>query len=383
MNLIALKMLFGDRVKYMTMLAGVTFASVIMTQQPSILSGLLSRTYSFVKDTSEPNIWVMDPGVNFVEENKHIRLINLNKIKGIEGVEWAVPMYKSMTTAKLPDGRTVSVDLTGLDDSTLIGAPSTTSVPLLNLRRRDAVLVEASAAKKRLKVSDGKGNFRPLKIGDVLEINDRRAFVIGTFIGTPNFILQPQIYTLYSRSQEYAPPKRKGLTYLLIKAKAQNVDNVIKKINDKTGLKALNAEDFKYLNLKYWKDNTGIPINFGISVVLGFLVGAAVVAQTFFNFVHENAKYFAALQAMGLSNKVLIKMVIIQALTVGITGFGLGIGGTVIFGLIMLNNTVLAFKFTPFILLGSLVGVIMIISIAAILGIRKIIKIDPSVVFRS
>ncbi|MBP9752934.1 MAG: hypothetical protein KBD31_03910 [Proteobacteria bacterium] len=76
-------------------------------------------------------------------------------------------------------------------------------------------------------------------------------------------------------------------------------------------------------------------------------------------------------------------MVIFQALTVGITGFGLGIGGTVIFGLIMLNNTVLAFKFTPFILLGALIGVIIIISIAAFLGIRKIIKIDPSVVFRS
>ncbi len=166
-------MLFGDRIKYITMLAGVTFASVIMTQQPSILSGLLSRTYSFVKDTSAPNIWAMDPGVNFVEENKHIRLINLNKIKGIKGVEWAVPMYKSMTTAKLPDGRTVSVDLTGLDDTTMIGAPSTTSVPLLNLRKRDAILVEESAAKKRLKISDGKGSFRPLRIGDILEINVR------------------------------------------------------------------------------------------------------------------------------------------------------------------------------------------------------------------
>ncbi|MBP9752933.1 MAG: hypothetical protein KBD31_03905 [Proteobacteria bacterium] len=115
----------------------------------------------------------------------------------------------------------------------------------------------------------------------MLEINDRRAFVIGTFKGTPNFILQPQIYTLYSRAHEYVQPKRKGLTYVLIKTKPEKTDEVIKKINDKTGLKALNTEDFKYLNLKYWKDNTGIPINFGISVILGFLVGAAVVAQTF------------------------------------------------------------------------------------------------------
>lgn len=384
MFLTALQMLFGDKIKYITMVSAVCFSTIIMTQQPSILSGLLSRTYSFVKDTGAPNIWVMDPGVNFVEENKHIRSINLNKIKGLEGIEWAVPMYKSMTIAKLPGGKTVGVDLTGIDDFTLIGAPSSTTSPLSNLKKTDAIFVEISASKKRLRAQNSDGGERALKIGDVLEINDKRAVVEGFFKGTPNFILQPQIFTLSSRAHTYAPPKRKGITYILVKTKPNyNEDSVIQSIKKKTELSALSTEDFKKLNVTYWKDNTGIPINFGISVILGFLVGFAVVAQTFYNFIHENEKYFSVLLAMGLRTKTLIKMVITQALTVGLIGYGLGVGVTVIFGLLMMNNTVLAFKFTPFILICSLFGVLTIISAAAFLGIRRIINLEPSTVFRS
>lgn len=384
MFLTALQMLFGDKIKYITMVCAICFSTIIMTQQPSILCGLLSRTYSFVQDTQGPNIWVMDPGVNFVEENKNIRSVNLNKIKGLEGIEWAVPMYKSMTIAKLPGGKTVGVDLTGIDDSTLIGSPTYTTTPLSHLKKTDAIFVEITASKNRLKVHNSDGVERALKIGDVIEINDKRAVVEGFFKGTPNFILQPQIFTLASRAHIYSPPKRKGITYVLVKKKENyNEDAVIQSIKNTTELKALGTEDFKKLNVKYWKDNTGIPINFGISVVLGFLVGFAVVAQTFYNFIHENDKYFSVLLAMGLKTKTLIKMVIIQAITVGLIGYGLGVGVTAFFGLIMMNNTVLAFKFTPFILMCSLLGVLSIISTAAFLGIRRIIKIDPSMVFRS
>ncbi len=56
---IALKMLFGDRGKYIAMIVGITFASLIMTQQPSILVGLLSRTYSFVGDVGLPDIFAV------------------------------------------------------------------------------------------------------------------------------------------------------------------------------------------------------------------------------------------------------------------------------------------------------------------------------------
>ena len=49
-----------------------------------------------------------------------------------------------------------------------------------------------------------------------------------------------------------------------------------------------------YNTIKYYIKYTGIPINFGITTVLGFLVGTAIAGQTFYNFTIENLKQFGA-----------------------------------------------------------------------------------------
>jgi hypothetical protein len=49
-NFIALKMLFGDRAKYIGIVIGLTFASFLVTWPSAIFSGVMSRTFSFVTD---------------------------------------------------------------------------------------------------------------------------------------------------------------------------------------------------------------------------------------------------------------------------------------------------------------------------------------------
>ncbi|MDX2112531.1 MAG: FtsX-like permease family protein [Alphaproteobacteria bacterium] len=383
MNAIALQMLFGDRGKYIAMIIGIGFASLIMTQQPSIFWGLLTRTYAFIGDVAAPDIWVMDPGVQYVEEHKPMRDTDLARVRGVAGVAWAAPMYKSLMVAKLPDGSTRSIDLTGLDDATLIGAPpQIVEGSLESLRQADGVLVDKEAAFTRLRVSMPDGSTRPLAIGDVMEINDRRAVVVGYAKASRNFVLQPFIYTTYTRALTYAPQNRRQLTYVLVKAQeGVDIQTLADRISGEVDLLALTSDQFKTVTFDYWMKNTGIPINFGISVTLGFIVGAAVAGQAFFNFIRENLKQYAALKAMGLRSGVLVRMVLLQSLVVGLTGYGLGVGMTALFGYLM-RDTVLAFSMHPFILIFALAGVFLIVAAAALLSIRQVIKIDPAVVFR-
>ncbi|MGV8949356.1 MAG: FtsX-like permease family protein [Candidatus Paracaedibacter sp.] len=383
MYVIALQMLFGDRNKYLAMVIGISFAALVMTQQPGIFVGLLSRTYAFVKDVSLPDIWVMDPGVQFVEEHKPLRDTDLWRVRGICGVEWAAPLFKNLMRVKLPDGRTKTIDMTGIDDATLVGLPyKIISGDLSDFRRNDAVFVDQEAARTHLKVQLSTTQTRPLKIGDVLEINDRRAIVAGLVKISRNFVLQPQVYTTYSRAVRYAPPARRHLTYILVKAKAgQNHHDLCKKINDTTKLAAYTADEFKAVSLAYWMKSTGIPINFGISILLGFIVGAAIAGQTFFNFVQDNLKHYAALKAMGLKNQILARMVILQATVVGVIGYGIGVGLTTIFGMFV-HDTVLAFLLPPSLLIFAGFGVLLIVILSATLGLRRVIKVDPSIVFR-
>ncbi len=127
--------------------------------------------------------------------------------------------------------------------------------------------------------------------------------------------------------------------------------------------------------------STGIPINFGISILLGFIVGAAIAGQTFYNFVQDNLKHYATLKAMGLKNHILARMVILQATVVGLIGYGIGVGLTTIFGMLV-HDTVLAFLMLPSLLLFAGLGVLLIVVLSAILGIRRVLAVDPSIVFR-
>ncbi|MGR9047028.1 MAG: ABC transporter permease [Gammaproteobacteria bacterium] len=386
MNYIALKMLMGDRSKYLGIIMGLTFASLIMTQQPAIFVGLMTRSFSFISDVGLPDIWVMDPKVQFVDDIKPMQDTQLFRVRGVSGVEWAMPLYKGLLKARLANGTFQTCNVIGLDDTTLIGGPPIMlEGKLEDLRRSDGIIVDIDGAIDKLANPSAKAGGKPipLKIGDTLELNDKRAIVVGIARTTRTFQSQPVIYTTYSRAIGYAPKERKLLSFVLVKAKSgENLRMLARRIRDTTGLAAYTQEQFKTITFNYFMKNTGIPINFGISVTLGFIVGAAIAGQTFYNFTLENLKQFGVLKAMGASNWILLRMILLQATLVGSIGYGLGVGLTSLFGYAM-RNTILAFKFPWQLLVFSGAGVTLICIFAALISIRKVIQLEPAIVFKS
>jgi putative ABC transport system permease protein len=383
MNYIALKMLMGDRGKYLGIVMGLTFASLIMTQQPAIFVGLMMRSYSFITDVGLPDIWVMDPKVQFVDDVKPLQDMKLFRVRGIEGVDWAMPLYKGLIKARLANGNFQTCNVIGLDDATLIGGPpQMLEGRIEDLRRSDAVIVDRDGAVEKLGVPGPDGKPLPLKVGDTLELNDRRAIVVGIAKTTRTFQSQPVVYTTYSRAMLYAPRERKLLSFILVKAKpGQDLAVLVERIRRTTGLAAYTQAGFQKLTFDYFMKNTGIPINFGISITLGFIVGAAIAGQMFYNFTMENLRQFGVLKAMGASNWTLLRMILLQATLVGVVGYGLGVGLTSLFGWAM-RNTILAFKFPWQLLVFSGLGVTLICIFAALISIRKVIALEPAVVFK-
>ncbi len=385
MNHIALKMLMGDRGKYLGIIMGLTFASLIMTQQPAIFVGLMSRSFSFISDLGLPDIWVMDPKVQFIDDVKPLQDTKLYRVRGVAGVKWAMPLYKGLLKARMADGTFQTCNVIGLDDATLIGGPPVMlEGKLEDLRRSDGVIVDIDGAIDKLakpsKIKGGKPE--PLKIGDTLELNDKRAIVVGIAKTTKTFQSQPVIYTTYSRAVRFAPRERKMLSFVLVKAMpGENIPLLTRRITESTGLAAYTQQEFKDLTWGYFMKNTGIPINFGISVTLGFIVGAAIAGQTFYNFTLENLRQFGVLKAMGTSNWTLLRMILLQAILVGLIGYGLGVGLTALFGYAM-RNTIMAFKFPWQLLVFSGFGVTLICVFAALISIRKVIKLEPAIVFK-
>lgn len=377
-------MLMGDKGKYLGIVMGLTFASLIMTQQPAIFVGILARTYSFISDTGLPDIWVMDEKVQFIDDIKPLQDTELYRVRGISGIAWAMPMYKGLLKARLADGAFQTCNVIGLDDTTLIGGP-----PIMlegnisDLRRSDSVIIDVDGLNEKLSKLSADGKKIPLKIGDSLELNDHRAIIVGIAKVTRTFQSQPVIYTTYSRAKSYAPKERKLLSFVLVKAaKGQDLGELTRRIRDKTGLAAYTRQEFMDITYNYFIKNTGIPINFGISVLLGFIVGAAIAGQTFYNFTLENIRQFGVLKAMGTSNWTLLRMILLQAVLVGSIGYGMGVGLTALFGYAM-RYTILAFKFPWQLLVFSGAGVSIICMLAALISILKVIRLEPAIVFKS
>jgi len=386
MYAIALKMLIGDRGKYLGIIMGLSFASLLITQQSSIFTGLMTRTYGAITDLSQPDIWVMDPKVLFIDDVKPLQDTELYRVRGVPGVEWAVPLYKGLLKARLENGNFQICNVLGLDDATLIGGPPTMlEGSLSDLRRQDAIIVNDVGAQTRLArpPKEPAGKPIPLQVGDTLEINDHRAVVVGICRVSRTFQSQPVIYTTYSRATSFAPRERKLLSFVLVKAEeGEDLQTLCDRIQNRTGLAAYTAQQFKDLTYDYFMKNTGIPINFGIAVALGFLIGTAIAGQTFYNFTLENLRYFGTLKAMGATNAVLLRMIILQALVVGAIGYGMGVGGASLFGY-LLGGTELSFRLTRELLLVSGGAIAVIIVFSALISIHKVMRLEPAIVFKS
>ena len=374
---IAWKMLVGNRVKYLGIVFGVVFAALLIAQQASIFCGLMSLTINQIRDVEGPGIWVMDKGVQYVDDIKPLADTELFRVKGVPGVEWAVRFYKGIARARLEEGTYEQMILLGLDDATLVGAPRQLFMgSIADLRKPDAVIID-DAGYRRIWPDE------PFRIGRSFEMNDRRAVVVGLAKAGRTFTSFPIVYTRYSQAVLFAPPERRVLSFVLADA-APGVtpEEVCRRIEERTGLQAVTRTQFLWKTIIYYMRKTGIPINFGITVLLGFFVGTAIAGQTFYLFTVENIRQYGALKAMGASNWTILTMVLAQGLQVGLVGYGLGVGLAAVFGWWVRGASRLAFFMPWEVLAITGAAVFVIVLVASLVSIRKVLVVEPAIVFR-
>ena len=85
MGWIALKMLVGDRAKFLGIVLGLTFAALLITQQGSIFCGLMLRTCGQITDITGADLWVMDRTVRYIDDVKPMLENSLYRVRGRRG----------------------------------------------------------------------------------------------------------------------------------------------------------------------------------------------------------------------------------------------------------------------------------------------------------
>lgn len=393
---LALKMLFGDTAKYLMLVAGLAVATFLMAQQTAVFCGLMNWTKSTLKNVPAP-IWVVEDKVEQVNETNPLLDTDVARVRSVKSVAWASPIYSGIQRVRLENGNFKMIQLIGIDSNTLAGAPAKMLAgDLMKLRLPHSVIIDDLGV-TRLARKRGE----QVKVGDVFELNDQEARVVGIADAVTSFTGGPYVWTTYERALQYVPPQRKMLQAVICAPReGVSLEQAVEDIRRTTGLKAfINREanfsefwaqrgggetnNFSVSTVWWYVKNTGIPISFGTTVIIGLLVGMAVSCQTFYSFVLENMRHLGALKAMGASNGTLCLMLITQAFTVGIIGYGIGLLGTSGFAMGALKNEQPPFympEFVPYAVLGV---VLSICALAALLGIWRVSKLEPAMVFRS
>ncbi len=380
MNFVALRMLTGDRGKYLGLVFAIAFSTFLLENQTSIFVGILKRTGARIADVTDAEVWVMDAKTQYFEESKTLKDTDLTRVRGVPGVEWAVRLFKGSPVARTEAGRFAQASVLGLDDVTLVGAPRKMVLGSWErLREPDSIIVD-KAGYELLWPGE------PLRLGRVLQLNDHLVRVVGISNAGATFISFPLIHARYSVAVNFQGLERSQMGFVLARPQAGiTPEELTWRIAAHTGLRARTTDEFVWDCIRYTLMHTGIPVNFGITIAIAIFVGAVVAGQTFYLFTLENLKQFGALKAIGVTNWRLVGMILLQAGMVGVIGFSIGTGlAAAFFDLMAKSFTAARGMMMPWQNVALTAACIFFVVIASsLLSIRRVLVLEPAAVFRA
>lgn len=377
---VAIKMLIGNRAAFIGAIFGIFLAVLLISQQSAIFLGLMSRSYRIVEAIPSPNIWVIDPESYGEDQIRTMPKDYLAYVKDIPGVAWAAAVNYMVLPMTTPSGEFKMAEIYGIDDESLLGAPTLSQGNIQDLRREGGVIIDSASAETLLAKDLPDGTHVPAKIGDTLEINGYRAVIVGIGKMIPGYFPQPIVFITNSQFQKYSGSGR--IQYITAKTKNESdVHEVLQKINAYPKMLGMTAEDLAWRMEEHFL-KTGILINFALSVGLGMIIGFSIAGQIFYIMTLHNIQYYALIKALGGTKTTILLMILTQVLIVGLIGFILGTGATLLWGH-AIKNTSLTFKF-PWQLLAFTGGLALIICLfTAFLSIKKVLKVDPQMLMNA
>ena len=138
-------------------------------------------------------------------------------------------------------------------------------------------------------------------LGQTVEINDRRARVVGFTRGVRTFTQSPYVFTSLRNAKLFLRKADNDITYVLIKLRSgADPDAVIKELQGRIpGVDALRATDFSRRSELYWLFTTGAGALVISSALLALLVGIVISAQTLYASTMDRLPEYAVIRAMG------------------------------------------------------------------------------------
>ena len=376
MFLLAWKILRAEWTRVALTLLGVTFAVVLMFFDIAAYLGFVQAA-SVLIDNARADIWItLENSENF-DASRPFPERKVWRAKEVVGVADAEPMAKGWAQIKLKNGSTEMVMIIGVDPAADLRLPwLMRDGHASSLKVDDTIIVDESAMRRL----DG------LALNETAEIAGTAVKVVGISRDVRSFTTYPTIFANYETAKRLAGVYRmtgaEQTTFILVNvAPGHAVDDVVQRLEKIEGVDAYSREDFSRRTRQYWIVRTGMGVGFGLTALMGFLVGMVIVGQTIYSSTLEHLREYGILKAIGATGSELITLIMYQATAYAVLGY---LVGTVIAAATRPGYEALGLKLvtTPGMRVAMLIITVAMCLGASIASVRKALRVDPALVFR-
>ncbi len=371
--LLARRNLFHDKVRLGVTLTGILFAVVLMAVQTGLFIGFSEATSGLI-EKSGADLWVMAERVPYIEQAVRISERKLSQVRVAPGVAQAEKFVARFSQWKKPDGGQEGVFVVGFNPDGDLGAPwNVVAGKTSALKGADNVIIDR-LYRAKLGVT---------RLGETVEINRRRARVVGFTEGIRSFTTMPYVFTSFKNAQDYTALPEDQTDYILVRAKTGvEVQALQRSLTARLrDVEVRTTAEFSRTTWFYWLFTTGAGIAVLIAAGLGLLVGVVVVTQTIYATTMDHLREFGTLKAMGASNHYIYRIIIQQALMSAVIGYSLGMAVTLF--VVHSSRESGAAILMPWQLAAGMLIITLAMCIgAALVSINRVTRLDPAMVFK-
>ena len=359
---IARKSLFSDKRRAALGVGGVVLALLIVLALDGIFAGAMRQVTRYI-DTAEADVFVSQQGVrNMHMSSSSIPLASVDAVAGIEGVESVAPVLYESSALRVGGDRQLSYFIGYRPGS----AGDPVSLTKGDLPAANEIVLDSQAAS-----SLGLG------IGDRVAALGRSWRISGLTADMTN-ITNTVSYVTFS---DFA--KARGLrdtaSFLLVRS--DDPGTVAGRIEAATGLTALTKNEFSTQERQIVQDMAADLMR--IMTIAAFLIGLAVVALVLYSATLSRLREVGVMKALGSTNRATASVVLSQAAWTVLPAVLLATAATLLLGLVLKatgSDTAVAVTARSVVRTG--VGAALLGAFGALAPLAKVMRVDPTTVFR-
>ncbi len=370
---LALRMLFDAPFKSLGTLIGVMVSVFLMAQQSSLLSGILGRVTSFV-NASGVDIWITSLATESTDATDSIPASKVGAAAGTPGVEWAAPVVQALGKVTRPDGVRENVKVLGVEAPRYAGLPRTLApgTTPASLRASGRIFLNWN----------DRPTFAAAQPGDRIEIDGNAGVVAGFFQGVDPHNPFYYVFANIDDARALTGFPQDRVTYVAVGvAPGHRVRDVKARLEARIpGVLVKTREELRDMEERFFLVRTPVGLVFGMGSLVAAFIGAAIVAVTLYSSAIDRARDYGTLKAIGARQKDILSLMFAQAWLFFVAGY---VAGMTVFFIVRHLYPELPMVASPKIVLGVAAAAFVSCTLASLAAIRRVLQLDPAIVFKA